>query len=95
MHPNVKIGHRVMIWQHVTFASETQIGSEHKICVGNDVMIGAGAIIIARTDKGLTIGDGAKVGAGAVVTRDVAPGQTVVGSPARPLEPKSRLSPAP
>ena len=41
--------------------------------------IGSGAVILG----GVTIGEGALVGAGAVVTRDVPPGLTVVGSPAR------------
>jgi len=43
--------------------------------------IGSGATILG----GVRIGSGATVGAGAVVTRDVAPGATVVGNPARPL----------
>ncbi len=47
--------------------------------IGNDVWIGAGAIIM----KGVTIGDGAIVGAGAVVTKDVEPYSIVVGSPAK------------
>lgn len=41
--------------------------------------IGSGAVILG----GLRIGSGALVGAGAVVTRDVSPGATVAGVPAR------------
>jgi UDP-2-acetamido-3-amino-2,3-dideoxy-glucuronate N-acetyltransferase len=43
--------------------------------------IGSGATIMC----GLTIGEDAMIGAGAVVTKDVAPGATVVGVPARML----------
>lgn len=88
IHPNVVIGKRARIFHHVTLAGETWIGSDHKIVIGDDVVIGAGAIVIARKDTGLTIGDGACVGAGAVVTSDVAPGDIVVGSPARPIKKK-------
>lgn len=45
--------------------------------------IGSGATILG----GVRIGHGATVGAGAVVTKDVAPGVTVAGNPARPLRP--------
>jgi bifunctional UDP-N-acetylglucosamine pyrophosphorylase/glucosamine-1-phosphate N-acetyltransferase len=53
--------------------------------IGDRSRIGAGAILVAP----VTIGNDAVVGANAVVTRnhDVADGQTVVGVPARPLEP--------
>jgi UDP-2-acetamido-3-amino-2,3-dideoxy-glucuronate N-acetyltransferase len=43
--------------------------------------LGSGALILG----GVRIGEAAMVGAGAVVTRDVAPGETVIGNPARPL----------
>ena len=50
--------------------------------IGDDVWIGAGAVVF----PGVNIGDHAVVGAGAVVHRDVAPWQVVGGVPARVLK---------
>jgi acetyltransferase-like isoleucine patch superfamily enzyme len=55
-----------------------------RVCCG--ASIGSGATILC----GVTIGAGALVGAGAVVTRDVSPGETVAGVPAR-LHLRSRV----
>jgi acetyltransferase-like isoleucine patch superfamily enzyme len=41
--------------------------------------VGSGAVVLG----GVRIGAGAMIGAGAVVTRDVGPGEVVVGNPAR------------
>lgn len=49
--------------------------------IGAGASIGAGATLL----PGVVIGAGALVGAGAVVTRDVPPGATVVGNPARTI----------
>ena len=49
--------------------------------IGSNVWIGGGAIVL----PGVTIGDDAVIGAGSVVTRDVLPGVTVAGNPARIL----------
>jgi serine O-acetyltransferase len=49
--------------------------------IGDNVAIGAHAVVLGP----VRIGDGATVGAGAIVTRDVPPGTTVVGVPARAL----------
>lgn len=51
------------------------------VTIGNDVWIGANAVIL----PGVTIGDGAVIGAGAVVTSNVSAGMVVTGVPARPL----------
>jgi len=51
--------------------------------IEDDVAIGSGATIMC----GLRIGKGAVIGAGAVVIRDVPAGATVVGNPARVIDP--------
>ncbi|MBR3631473.1 MAG: sugar O-acetyltransferase [Elusimicrobiaceae bacterium] len=51
------------------------------VCIGKNVWIGGGAIIL----PGVKIGDGAVVGAGAVVTKDVSPYTVVIGNPAKQI----------
>ncbi|MFB9276291.1 CatB-related O-acetyltransferase [Cohnella cellulosilytica] len=63
------------------------IASNKKIVIGNDVWIGANAILL----PGVTVGDGAVIGAGAVVTKDVPPYAIVGGVPARLI--RYRFSP--
>jgi acetyltransferase-like isoleucine patch superfamily enzyme len=53
--------------------------SKGPVVIGNDVWVGAGAIILS----GVSIGDGAIVAAGAVVTKDVPPYAIVGGNPAK------------
>ena len=60
---------------------ESETGSKGEVSIGNDVWIGARAIVLS----GVTIGDGAIIGAGAVVTRDIPPYAIAVGVPARVL----------
>jgi serine O-acetyltransferase len=45
------------------------------------VVIGSGAQVLGPVE----VGEGAKIGANSVVTKDVAPGSTVVGIPAKPV----------
>lgn len=85
----IRIGARVQIGpgvqlataDHPRQAERRAAGEEsgHPIAIGDDVWIGAGALVL----PGIRVGAGAIIGAGAVVTRDVQPGATVTGNPAR------------
>lgn len=54
-------------------------GNNARTVIGNDVWIGAKALV----KRGVTIGDGAVIGGGSVVVKDVEPYSIVGGSPAR------------
>jgi acetyltransferase-like isoleucine patch superfamily enzyme len=79
--PNVKIisSNHIFSDTHNPIRLQGELGSS--IEIADNVWIGAGAIILA----GVSIGEGAIVGAGALVTRNVLPGQIVVGNPAKPI----------
>lgn len=69
------IGNNVLIFQNVTIGGRDESGVP---IIEDDVMIGAGAVILG----GILIGEGAKIGANAVVLQDVPPYSTAVGVPA-------------
>lgn len=79
------VAHDCVIGDFVTFAPGVKCnGNVH---IEDRAYIGTGAILRqGAPQKPLVIGAGATVGMGAVVTKDVAPGVTVVGNPARVLE---------
>lgn len=78
------VEHDCVIGDFVTFAPAVKCNGN--IVIEDHAYIGAGAIIRqGKPGQPLVIGRGAVVGMGAVVTKNVAPGTTVVGNPARPL----------
>ncbi|WP_306889941.1 sugar O-acetyltransferase [Ancylobacter amanitiformis] len=78
-----QIGPMVQIYtaDHPRDAATRRTGLEfgRPVRIGRHVWIGGGAILL----PGITIGDDAVIGAGAVVTKDVPPGATALGNPAR------------
>lgn len=62
-----------------TFAEKNYFVEHGSVKIGNDVWIGANAIVMSN----VTIGDGAIIAAGAIVTKDVEPYSIVGGIPAR------------
>jgi bifunctional UDP-N-acetylglucosamine pyrophosphorylase/glucosamine-1-phosphate N-acetyltransferase len=86
---------------HLSYLGDSSVGEETNIgagtitcnydgkrknetTIGRDVSIGSNTSLVAP----VTVGDGALTGAGSVVTKDVSPGERVVGNPARPLPKK-------
>ncbi len=79
------VAHDCVIGDFVTFAP--RVSCNGNVVIEDGAYIGTGAVLKQGTpDRPLRVGKGAVVGMGAVVTRDVAPGSTVVGNPARPLQ---------
>lgn len=103
----VKLGRRVRIWHHggavlgaraigddVHIRHNTTLGLAHRFdktmkpIIGNRVDIGAGAAILGA----VTVGDDCVIGANSVVMRDLPPGSTAFGVPARPVNLKANES---
>jgi putative colanic acid biosynthesis acetyltransferase WcaB len=66
-----RIGDGCEVHQHVTLGETNGAAPQ----LGNNVMIGANAVLLG----GITVGDGASIGAGAIVTKDIPPGGIAIG----------------
>ncbi len=78
------IGDDVTLYQGVTLGGvSTNTGKRHPT-IEDEVVIGAGAAVLGP----FRVGRGARIGSNAVVLKEVPPGATVVGVPARPVGPR-------
>jgi serine O-acetyltransferase len=77
-----EIGDDVLIYQGVVLGGTSLEKKKRHPDIGNNVVIGAAAILLGP----ITVGEGARVGANSVVVKSVPPGATVVGVPGRIVE---------
>ena len=87
------IGNDVTLYQAVTLGgiapsvdSHTQVNQKRHPTLEDWVIVGSGAQVLG----GIIVGEGARIGANAVVTKDVPPGVTAVGIPARIVMPRDK-----
>jgi serine O-acetyltransferase len=76
IHPDVIIGERCGVMQNVTIGINMKEGVPK---IGDDVFIGAGAVILGD----ITVGARARVAANSLVINDVPPGAVAMGVPAK------------
>jgi len=80
--PNVSIFTQNHETENIHRPMRLQTAPKKKVTIGNDVWIGANAILL----PGVTVGNGAIVAAGAVVTKDVPDFAVVGGNPAKVIK---------
>jgi serine O-acetyltransferase len=91
------IGDNVTLYHDVTLGgiapslnSGAQVDQKRHPTLADGVIVGSGAQVLGP----ITLGKGCRVGANSVVLKDVAPGVTVVGIPAKAVVPNTRRKPA-
>lgn len=79
------IGDDVTLYHGVTLGGVTWNSGKRHPTLANHVVVGAGAKILGP----FTVGEGARIGSNSVVVKEVPPGATVVGIPARIVSTKA------
>jgi serine O-acetyltransferase len=80
------LGDDVTLYQGVTLGGTSLAGGKRHPTLENGVVVGAGAQVLGP----LTVGTGARIGANAVVLKDVPQEVTMVGIPARVVQPRPK-----
>ena len=71
------IGDHVIVYQGVTLGGVSASKGKRHPTIGNNVVVGTGAIVLGN----ITIGNNVRIGAGSMVLKDIPDDSTVVGIP--------------
>ena len=84
----VEIGNNVQIGSHCSIYSKNTIDDTHsKIIIEENVKIGAGTVILPRSDRQiLIIGNHSKIGALSLIKQNIPSNSTYLGVPAKPIK---------
>jgi serine O-acetyltransferase len=83
IHEFATIGDDCTIRQGVTLGAAGRYSIDEAPVLGNNVDVGAGAVIMGR----VKVGDNSRIGANAVIMMDVPPNSTAFAQPARVIQP--------
>lgn len=83
-----EVGDDCTLYQGVTLGGTSLNGGKRHPTLGNNVVVGSGAKVLGA----FTVGDGARIGSNAVVVKEVPPGATAIGIPARIVQDHPPLS---
>lgn len=84
-----EIGDDCTLYHGVTLGGVSWSPGKRHPTLGNNVVVGAGAKVLGP----FMVGDGARIGSNSVVVKEVPPGATVVGIPARVVRGQGETSP--
>lgn len=77
-----EVGNDVLMYQGVVLGGTSLKKGKRHPTIGNNVVIGTGAVVLGP----ITVGNDARIGAGSVVVKSVPPDTTVVGVPGKVVE---------
>jgi serine O-acetyltransferase len=80
------VGDGCLLYKGVVLGGTSLARTKRHPTLGSNVVVGSNACILGAIE----VGDGARVGSNSVVIRQVPPGATVVGVPARVIVPKGK-----
>ncbi len=92
---DVTVGRHVVVMPHVTLTHDDMLEDYVTLCagvvLGGEVRVGSAAYLgmSSSVRERVTVGAGATLGMGSALLRDLPPGQTWAGVPARPMDEES------